>query len=163
MEPDCKVSFKLSTFHFKQAIHRIATDKIEKNENYILNNYNSIKYEVENNISSSMESHISHCIANMFLSRPKSYSSVRINKYLEINDYKNNYLNIFNLCLNSYEDTAQKETKHEHINFSIFERKDGNMPIINSTQNTMLRNTLISLRGIISLSTIMCLSPRNCN
>ena len=183
MEPDCKVSFKLCTFHFKQAIHRITTDKdlrkellksffqdtktefrkkiediklkdpnqtdkIEKNENYILNNYNSIKYEVENNIGSSMESHISHCIANMFSSRPKGYSSVRINKYLEINDYKNNHLNIFNLYLNSYEDTEQKETKYEHINFSIFERKDGNMPIINSTQNTMLRNTLISLRGI---------------
>lgn len=50
-----------------------------------------------------MESHISHCIANMSSSRPKGYSSKNINKYLEINDYKNNYLNIFNLHLKSYE------------------------------------------------------------
>ena len=143
------VKYPLSYVHL--AIHRITTDKIEKNYNYILNNYNSIKYEVENNIGSSMESHISHCIANMFLSRPKSYSSVRINKYLEINDYKNNHLNIFNLYLNSYEDTEQKEAKHEYKNFSIFERKDGNMPIINSTQSKKLRNTLISFLKSVTI------------
>lgn len=51
---------------------------------------------MENNIGSLMESHISHCIANMFLSRHKGYPYKNINKYLEINDYKNNYLNIFN-------------------------------------------------------------------
>jgi len=183
MEPHCEVSFKLCTFHFKQAIHRITTDetirkelinsffkdtksefknkiesikitspdrteKIEKNENYILNNYNSIKYEVENNIGSSMESHISHCIANMFSSRPKGYSSKNINKYLEINDYKNNYLNIFNLYLESYENTEQKEINKEDINYGIFEKKGSNMPIINNTQNISLRNSLITLRGI---------------
>lgn len=183
MEPHCEVSFKLCTFHFKQAIHRITTDetirkelinsffkdtksefknkiesikitypdrteKIEKNENYILNNYNSIKYEVENNIGSSMESHISHCIANMFSSRPKGYSSKNINKYLEINDYKNNYLNIFNLYLESYKNTEQKEINIEDINYGIFEKKGSNMPIINNTQNISLRNSLITLRGI---------------
>lgn len=183
MEPYCEVSFKLCTFHFKQAIHRITTDeslrkelinsffedtknefknkiqdikishpdrieKIEKNENYIFNNYDSIKYEVKNNIGSSMESHISHCIANMFSSRPKGYSSKNINKYLEINDYKNNHLNIFNLYVKSYEDTKQKEINKEEINYGIFEKKGNNMPIITNTQNINLRNCLIALRGI---------------
>lgn len=183
MEPDCQVSFKLCSFHFKQAIHRITTDKdlrkelltsffqdkksefkmkieniklndpnrsdkIKKYEDYILNNYNYIKYEAENNIGSSMESHISHCIANMFSSRPKGYSSSNINKYLEINDYKNNHLNIFNLYLNSYKDNEQKEIYQKDINFSMFEKNHSNMPIIYSTQNTLLRDALISLRGI---------------
>ena len=183
MEPDCVVSFKLCTFHFKQAIHRITTDndlrkellnsffeetknefknrianiklnnpnridKIEKNENYILNNYNYIKYEVENNIGSSMESHISHCIANMFSSRPKGYSSKNIEKYLEINDYKNNNLNIFNLYLNTYELSEKQEINNNEICFNIFEQSNTNMPIIYSTHNLAFRNCLISLKGI---------------
>lgn len=183
MEPDLEVSFKLCTFHFKQAIHRITTDtdlrnelinsffeetksefkeridniklndykradKIDKNANYIFNNYDYIKYETENNIGSSMESHISHCISNMFASRPKGYSSKNITKYLEINDYKNNNMNIFNLYLNTYENEEQIEIKKTNIDFSIFENSNSNMPIIYNTQNINLRNTLINLKGI---------------
>ena len=183
MEPDCDVSFKLCTFHFKQAIHRITTDndlrkellnsfyeetknefkakieniklndpnrndKIEKNENYIINNYDYIKYEVENNIGSSMESHISHCIANMFSSRPKGYSSNNIKKYLEINDYKNNNINIFNLYLKTYENTESKEINKEQVNINIFERNTTNMPILYNTQNSPFRDYLLKLRGI---------------
>ena len=183
MEPDCEVSFKLCTFHFKQAIHRITTDndlrqellnsfyedtknefkkkieniklndskridKIEKNENYILNNYDYIKYEVENNIGSSMESHISHCIANMFSSRPKGYSSKNIKKYLEINDYKNNNMNIFSLYLKTYENSKIEELNNEIININLFERNNTNIPILYNTQSLPFRDCLISLRGI---------------
>ena len=183
MEPYCEVSFKLCSFHFKQAIHRITTDndlrkellnsfdeetknefkskieniklndsnrndKIEKNENYILNNYDYIKYEVENNIGSSMESHISHCIANMFSSRPKGYSSKNIKKYLEINDYKNNNINIFDLYLKTYENTESKEINKEQVNINLFERNTTNMPILYNTQNSPFRDYLLTLRGI---------------
>ena len=54
------------------------TETIEKKVNYILNNYNQIKDMLEANIGSSMEAHISHCVANQFGSRPKEYFSSRI-------------------------------------------------------------------------------------
>lgn len=47
------------------------TDKITKNLNYIMNNYNAIKDMLASRIGSSMESHISHLIASLFSARPK--------------------------------------------------------------------------------------------
>ena len=40
------------------------------------------------NIGSSMESHISHLIASFFSSRPKGFSTKRIEKYIKLNDYE---------------------------------------------------------------------------
>ena len=54
------------------------------------------------NIGSSMESHISHLIVSFFSSRPKGFSTKNIDKYLLLNDYKNNNINIFNLYLKTY-------------------------------------------------------------
>lgn len=51
------------------------------------------------NIGSSMESHISHLIFSFFASRPKGFSTKNISKYLILNDYKNNNINVFNLYL----------------------------------------------------------------
>lgn len=62
--------------------------------NYIISNYDSIKSILELNIGSSMESHISHLIASLFSARPKGFSTKRITKYLKLNDYKNNNINI---------------------------------------------------------------------
>ena len=54
------------------------------------------------NIGSSMESHISHLIVSFFSSRPQDFSTKRIDKYLKLNDYKHNNINIFKLYLSTY-------------------------------------------------------------
>ena len=77
-------------------------DTITKKLKYIINNYNNIKLMLDLNIGSSMESHISHLIASFFSSRPKGFSTKRIEKYIKLNDYKYNNINIFKLYLGSY-------------------------------------------------------------
>ena len=76
-------------------------DKITKNLNYILNNYSNIKSMINSDIGSSMESHISHFIANTFSSRPKGFSNKTINHYLKLNDLKHNNYNIFDIYINN--------------------------------------------------------------
>ena len=63
-------------------------DTITKKLKYIINNYNNIKSMLALNIGSSMESHISHLIASFFFSRPKGFSTKRIEKYIKLNDYE---------------------------------------------------------------------------
>ena len=75
---------------------------IIKKLKYIINNYANIKSMLALNIGSSMESHISHLIASFFSSRPKGFSTKRIDKYLKLNDYKHNNINIFKLYLSTY-------------------------------------------------------------
>lgn len=89
-------------------------DTIEKQITYISNYYKSIKDMLKFNIGSSMESHISHIVASPFSSRPKGFSSLKINKYLKINDYVNNGINIFKLYLSSYDNslTINDNTPH---------------------------------------------------
>lgn len=158
----------LCEFHYKQAIHRMTTDKdnreilqlyfknnkkkefidivnnlielnpskkeiINKNLKYLLNNYTAIKDMINFKIGSSMEAHISHCISAYFASRPKGFSSLKIKKYLRINDYKNNGINILNLFLMSYKNTEEITINSDEINFSIFEKsKRSNLPVLNS-------------------------------
>lgn len=50
-------------------------------------------------IGSSMESRISHFIASMVASRPKGFSTQKINNYLKLNDYYFNEINIFRTFL----------------------------------------------------------------
>lgn len=166
IEPKNVVKYLLCTFHFKQAINRITTDKderillndsfnnkkkkefindvkellnkypereqiINKNLDYIINNYAEIKNMIKNDVGSSMESHISHLIANTFASRPKGYSSKNIKKYLTINDFKNNNLNILNIYFQSYNKTTQININDDTINnFSLTNNKGTNIPII---------------------------------
>lgn len=77
-------------------------DTIEKKIKYLLSHYSAAKHMVSNNFGSSMESHISHFVASVFSSRPKGYSSLNINKYLMLNDAKNNGINLFNSYLQTY-------------------------------------------------------------
>lgn len=84
------------------------------------------------NVGSSMESHISHLIASFFSSRPKGFSTKRINKYLKLNDYKNNNINIFNLYLKSYKYKKTISIDEDYVDFSIFYKDDiHNIPILN--------------------------------
>ena len=135
-----EIKHLLCEFHYKQAIHHITTDElereilllsvntsikkdfsnlvneiirnnpnrkeiIEKKRNYIINNYTAIKDMLASDIGSSMESHISHYVANMFGSRPKGYSTSNIKKYLDISNYSNNNFNVFSIYLNTYSNT----------------------------------------------------------
>ena len=58
-------------------------------------------------IRSSMESHISHYVADYFGSRPKGFSRKRIEKYIKLQEYKANGINIMDLYLQSYNKTKE--------------------------------------------------------
>ena len=108
------------------------TETITKKMNYIISNYDSIKSMLELNIGSSMESHISHLIASLFSARPKGFSTKRITKYLKLNDYKNNNINIFNLYMDSYKNKEEVIINQNKLDYSIFEdNSESNIPILN--------------------------------
>lgn len=146
-----KIFAKESKKNFKKEVQRIIEDnpnneeKIRKNLDYILNNYKAIKDMLESPIGSSMESHISHYIANLFASRPKGFSSKNIKQYLELNDYNNNGFNVLNLYLQTYNDDEVKTINESDINYSVFEHKQG-MPILN---NGEISGTYKKLKAII--------------
>lgn len=119
---------------------------ITKNLNYIVNNYASIKAMLEINIGSSMESHISHLIASFFSSRPKGFSTKRIDQYLKLNDYKNNSINIFKLYMQSYNNDEVIEIGEEEANNYIFDNSNrGNITILNDGHVTQTYKELKSL------------------
>lgn len=100
---------------------------------------------LELDIGSSMESHISHLIASFFSSRPKGFSSNRIEKYLKLNDYKNNDINIFKLYLDSYSRKRTTTIDENTYDYEIFTKdKLHNIPILNyglkTNTYTMLNN-----------------------
>ena len=94
-------------------------DIIDRSINYISNNYKAMKDMVDFEIGSSMESHISHCIASYFASRPKGFSSLKINTYLKLNDYNNNGINILNLYLKTYNEKEIITINSDKVNFNI--------------------------------------------
>ena len=127
-------------------------DTIEKKKNYILNNYNSIKDMLDFNIGSSMESHISHYVSNQFGSRPKGYSSERIEDYISISNFYNNNFNIFNLYINTYDNKEVVVINEDNINYSMFERKDRtNIPIINNGAKTPKYNAINGLAHNVNI------------
>lgn len=78
-------------------------------------------------VKSSMESHISHYVASNFGSRPKGYSRKRIQKYIKLQEYKLNGINIMNLYLDSYNKQSYTYNKKE-VSYSIFERNTSFLP-----------------------------------
>ena len=110
---------------------------ITKKLNYITNNYNNIKLMLALDIGSSMESHISHLIASLFSSRPKGFSTKRISKYLKLNDYKNNNVNIFKLYLSTYSEKRTTELYENAYDYEVFTPdRIHNIPVLNYGQNT---------------------------
>lgn len=138
---------------FIEAVNKIIENNknreeiITKKLNYIINNYSSIKSMLKLNIGSSMESHISHLIASFFASRPKGFSTKRIDQYLKLNDYKNNGINIFKLYLQSYKNTEIVDIDENVTNTYIFDNyNNGNIPILNDghiSQTYELLNSLV--------------------
>lgn len=109
-------------------------DKITEYKNYIIKHWNSILNMKTCNIKSSMESHISHCVAEHFGSRPKAYSRDRIETYLKLEEYKQNRINILDIilkCLNKDDDYVYNE---KEVSFAMFD-KDTNLLPVCSTKN----------------------------
>lgn len=91
---------------------------------YITKHWDSILNMKDCPCGSSMESHISHCVAELFASRPKAYSEKNIENYLQIRALQQNDVNIYKFYLETYDKTDEYyENKHE-LDFSIFEKAD---------------------------------------
>ena len=90
-----------------------------------------------------MESHISHCIASQFGSRPKGYSRKRIEKYIKLQEYKLNGINIMNLYLKSYNKNDSYVYNEKEISYSIFEHDNSIIPTKSSSSPiSMILNRL---------------------
>ena len=106
------------------------------------------------NIGSSMESHISHLIASMFSARPKGYSTKRIRKYLKLNDYKHNNINIFKLYLSTYSKKHTITINENAYDYEIFDTDTiHNIPVLNNGLKTGIYQILNSISHEISTDT----------
>lgn len=106
-------------------------ETLTKKLNYLSKNYAAIKRMLTLDFGSSMESHISHLIASFFAARPKGYSSKYIDKYLKLNDFKNNNYNIFNIYMSSYSNNEVLPINREHLDFSLFEKSNNtSIPVL---------------------------------
>ena len=120
-------------------------EKIIQYENYIFKHWKKIQNMFNSPCRSSMESHISHCVASYFSSRPKAYSDHNIEKLLKLQEYKLNGINLINLYLSSYNNKETIIIKKEELDFSLFESNSSNIPIIESGRNNFLYNILNSI------------------
>lgn len=141
-----------SKSYFENAVTQIIAQNpkraeiITKKLNYIINNYTSIKSMLELKIGSSMESHISHLIASFFSSRPKGYSTKRIHQYLQLNDYKNNGMNIFKIYIQSYKNSETIDIDEEAINNFTFDNfNNSNLPVLANGHVSDLYQTLYDI------------------
>lgn len=131
-------------------------DIIIKKLKYIINNYTNIKSMLALNIGSSMESHISHLIASFFSSRPKGFSTKRIEKYIKLNDYKYNNINIFKLYLSTYSKKQTVTLNENTYDYEIFTQdKLHNIPVLNNGLKTGTYTILSSISHDISLNDII--------
>lgn len=121
----------------KKKFIRLADEIIEKSQNkakkeqykkYILNHWKAILNMKDREVKSSMESHISHCVAATFGSRPKGYSRNRIEKYIKLQEFKLNGINIMDLYLKSYNQADNFAYNKEEASYSLFERNTSPIP-----------------------------------
>ena len=131
-------------------------DIIIKKLKYIINNYINIKSMLALNIGSSMESHISHLIASFFSSRPKGFSTKRIEKYIKLNNYKYNNINIFKLYLSTYSKKQTVTLNENTYDYEIFTQdKLHNIPVLNNGLKTGTYTILNNISHDISLNDII--------
>ncbi len=121
----------------KEEFIKLADEVIIKNKrkkkkkqykNYILKHWKAILNMKDRKIKSSMESHISHCVASQFGSRPKGYSRKRIQKYIKLQEYKLNGINIMDLYLKSYNKDTNYIYNKTEVSYSIFEHDTSVLP-----------------------------------
>lgn len=117
-------------------------DKINEYKNYIIKHWKSIINMKYCDIKSSMESHISHYVANHFGSRPKGFSDKNIEKYLKLETLKNNNINVLDLYLKTNNEENYTYNEKE-LDFSIFDKSSSILPVCTSKYNiTKLLNRL---------------------
>ena len=104
-------------------------EKITQYKDYIIKHWHTILNMKDCKCKSSMESHISHCLAEQFGSRPKGYSKNTISKYLKLHEYFLNGINIFDLYLKTYNNDDYVYNEKE-LNFSLFDKLNSNLPAI---------------------------------
>lgn len=121
--------------------------KLEEYEKYIINNWKKIQNMNKSECKSSMESHISHCVASYFSSRPKAYSRNRIEKYIKLQEAKINGVDIKTLYLKTYQNNDDSFSLNEkELNFSMFEKSSSsNIPIIEYGLNNSIFQCLYGL------------------
>ena len=107
-------------------------DKITSYKNYIVKHWKGIIAMKYSSVKSSMESHISHCIASHFGSRPKAYSDKYIQTYLKFQEASLNNINILDFYLKFSCSNKLYSYNEKEINFSIFDKSKSNLPIRSS-------------------------------
>ena len=122
-------------------------EKISEYRDYILKHWKGIIAMKYSDIKSSMESHISHCIASKFGSRPKGYSDKYIQTYLKLQEASVNGINILDYYLKTYNQLDDIKYNEKEINFSLFDKSTSNLPCL-----TTLSPLKIQLNYINSFS-----------
>lgn len=107
-------------------------DKITEYKNYILRHWKGIIAMKYSEVKSSMESHISHCIASKFGSRPKAYSNNYCQKYLKLQEASLNGINILDYYLKSCYAGEDFKYNEKETDFSLFDKSITNLPIVTS-------------------------------
>lgn len=110
-----KKDFKLLVEQFKE-LNSERIEAIENKQKYILNNWKERQTYLNNRyIKSSMESHISHILADLFTARPKAYSENGLRKLLKLRMLKVNKVNIKELYLNQLINPTIKNNKINNL------------------------------------------------
>jgi len=95
------------------------TEIIEDKKNYILNNWKERQlYQSRPDIKCSMESHISHNLADLFTSRPKAYSLKGIIQLLKLRLLKINKINIKEKYFNSLRPIITINEENNNYNYN---------------------------------------------
>ena len=108
-------------------------DKITDYMNYILKHWNGIIAMKYCPCKSSMESHISHCIASNFGSRPKAYSNSNIQTYLKLREASLNVINIIDYYLKYFYADEHFIYNEKEVDFSLFDYSTSNLPALHSS------------------------------
>lgn len=108
-------------------------EKVTEYMNYILKHWKGIIAMKYCPCKSSMESHISHCIASKFGSRPKAYSKNYIQTYLKLQEASLNGINIMDYYLKSVYADEDFVYNEKEIEFSIFDYSISNLPALYSS------------------------------
>lgn len=110
-----KKDFKLLVEQFKE-LNSERIEAIENKQKYILNNWKERQTYLNNRyIKCSMESHISHILADLFTARPKAYSENGLRKLLKLRMLKVNKVNIKELYLNQLINPTIKNNKINNL------------------------------------------------
>ena len=113
-------------------------EKLTEYKDYITKHWTSIINMKNCDIKSSMESHISHCVAEHFGSRPKGYSKDNIEHYLKLQEAKLNGINILDLYLKSSCNDNDFIYNEKEINFSLFDKSISYLPVCSSKNPTSI-------------------------